>query len=600
MKKILLGLFVIVAMVGMISCESSTNPIAPGSDLDNSMAKGNPNAGETAYTCSAEGDFVGFNETNDPDYAVYEYTLWAGQHNDAGTVTITNDDENIYVTYNTNETADLGEVHVYIWDDAADLPSKRPAPGHADYVVENINADSYTVVMPVDLSCGNTYYISTHAALVGNGTDGDEAGTGDNAGETAYAGDASSPDCFDATKGAWWGYATYTVECFYDISGSVYEDANNSSDLEDGEAGFGGLVVNLLDASGAVIASATTANDGSYLFEHVAGGADYSVSVAAGPEGDYLATENAGGFPIVGLSADTADVDFGYVPLYDLSGSVYDDANNNSDDDSEAGLEGILVELLDADGTIIAFTTTDADGNYLFENVVAGGDYSVVVYDGPEGSVATENAGGFMITALGADTSDIDFGFYTEPVVVDVFGCMDPLSLNYNPNATMDDGSCEYDNNGDGDGSGFSETAYMYGNTSFCDDLGSSRWGWAEEIIAFGNGNFYSSSITRPIYAGAGQCDISKGTLVGSVTIDWVSSSAGIDVTVSYSMNAGYYVDATHTWIGDDLPANLIANGGFTVVNENDRVSSDVINYTLPSFPSDHRFYVIAHMEAVD
>jgi len=412
MKKIVLGLFVIVAMIGMISCESSSNPIAPGSNFDNSMAKGNPNAGETAYTCSGVGEFAGYTESGDPDYAIYEYTLWAGQHNDAGTVVITNDDENIYVTYNTNETADLGEVHVYIWEDASLIPTKRPAPGHADYVVENINADSYTVVIPADLSCGNTYFISTHAALVGNGTEGDEAGSGDNAGETAYAGDASSPDCFDATKGAWWGYATYTIDCFYDISGSVYEDANNSSDLEAGEAGLGDLVVNLLDAAGNVIASTTTNADGSYLFEHVAGGADYTVVVAAGPEGDYMTTENAGGFSITGLSADTADVDFGYVPLFDLSGTVYDDANSNSDDDGEAGLEGVLVTLLDGSGNVVAETYTDANGDYMFENVVGGGDYQIVVGD-LAGMDATENDGGFIIVGLGSDTSDIDFGYNT-------------------------------------------------------------------------------------------------------------------------------------------------------------------------------------------
>ena len=419
MKRTLLGLFVIVAMLGMISCESASNPMAPRTAdfSSNSMAKGGnggggSNSGETAYTCTSEGEFSGYNETNDPDYAIYEYTLWAGQHNDAGTVTITNDDDNIYVTYNTNETADLGEVHVYLWDDLADIPSKRPSPGHADFVVENINADSYTVVMPADISCGSTFYISTHAALVGNDTDGDEAGSGDNSGETAYSGGADAPDCFDGQKGAWWGYATYTVECFYDISGTVYEDFNHDGGMNGDENSLEGICVELLDASGEVVASTTTDANGGYLFEHVAGGAGYTVQTCSVPGFDHVETQNGGGFTIEDLGSDMNDIDFGFGPLYDLSGTVYDDANDNSDDDGEAGLAGITVSLLDGDGNLIASTTTDANGDYLFENLPSGDDYQLVVGD-LAGMDATENAGGYVIIGLDGDMSDIDFGYHT-------------------------------------------------------------------------------------------------------------------------------------------------------------------------------------------
>ncbi|QDP54487.1 MAG: hypothetical protein Unbinned5336contig1001_19 [Prokaryotic dsDNA virus sp.] len=37
---------------------------------------------------------------------------------------------------------------------------------------------------------------------------------------------------------------------------------------------------------------------------------------------------------------------------------------------------------------------------------------------------------------------------------IDIYGCMDPESLNYNPYATVDDGSCEYPGDGDGSGDG--------------------------------------------------------------------------------------------------------------------------------------------------
>ena len=98
-------------------------------DVPAPAAKPGGNGGETAYTSDAGGGtFVGYNETDCPDYGITEYTLWAGKTNDAGTVTVTNDDDNLYVTYNTNGTADLGEVHVYVWDDLADIPSTVRLP----------------------------------------------------------------------------------------------------------------------------------------------------------------------------------------------------------------------------------------------------------------------------------------------------------------------------------------------------------------------------------------------------------------------------------------------------------------------------------------
>jgi hypothetical protein len=89
--------------------------------------------------------------------------------------------------------------------------------------------------------CGRKFYISTHAALIQNGTeedsedDGGDNDNGDdddngeddpdfkviatnsNAGETAYAGGSG----FSSQKGAWWGYFEYVVECSDDDGGVV-------------------------------------------------------------------------------------------------------------------------------------------------------------------------------------------------------------------------------------------------------------------------------------------------------------------------------------------------------------------------------------------
>jgi len=413
-----ISLILISLVLVIIGCETqNSNPLSSENSITDSnvkesvdpLAKGKP-SGETAYACNVDGTFAGYNEINDPDYGVYEYTLWAGKHNDAGTVTITNDDDYVYVTFNTNETADLSEVHVYVWENEVDIPTKRPAPGHADYVVEDINADSYTVMIPlsdVTAPCGDTYFISTHAALTGNNTDNDEDGTGDNAGETAYAGGSDSPGCFDDQKGAWWGYVNYTVACFFDVSGTVYEDFNHDENMSGDESGLEGICVELLDASGAVIASTTTDADGGYLLEHVAGGAGYTVQTCSVPGFDHDSHENNGGYAIVDLGSDQADIDFGFGPLFDL--------------DASAALAA------DADGSCLGSIELTIDGALVssLEKVVPG-TYVVVAiaYDADGGVLATET----VSVDLVEDTSvSLELGGWTCPVAppVDCNECVD-------------------------------------------------------------------------------------------------------------------------------------------------------------------------------
>ncbi len=213
--------------IGFVGCEqgapTAADDIATSGDLDiTSLAKG---TASTSYDANAgTGTWAGFNESTDnPTYGSYSFGLWAGKTGDAGTVTITNDNSFLYVTYTTNGSADLGEVHVYVWSSTSQIPDKRPAPGQTPWKAENINANSYTMAIPVDVACGSTFYVSAHAALVNDGDGGDNT----NAGETAYAG--SNP--FVNGKGAWWGFVTYTVDCFYDIDVNVSFEGDCSGDV---------------------------------------------------------------------------------------------------------------------------------------------------------------------------------------------------------------------------------------------------------------------------------------------------------------------------------------------------------------------------------
>lgn len=107
------------------------------------------------------------------------------------------------------------------------------------------------------------------------------------------------------------------------------------------------------------------------------------------------------------------------------------------------------------------------------------------------------------------------------------------------------------------------ETAFAFtaDELSFCnndidgDGRNETRWGW---FGVEGPGSY-----SFPIYAGAGQCDISKGALVGTLGVAY----DGLSAQVVYSTSGGYTMDATHVYLANS-PQDTIAPGQFTSVKE--------------------------------
>jgi hypothetical protein len=137
---------------------------------------------------------------------------------------------------------------------------------------------------------------------------------------------------------------------------------------------------------------------------------------------------------------------------------------------------------------------------------------------------------------------------------------------------------------------GSCETAFAYSNQWATCFIGSSfistnRWGWT-------NGPIGPGSYSFDIYAGAGQCDLSKGTYVGTLSVVYDGSVA----QVTYTMQPGFTMSETHLYIGSEpLPRNdgeyTVAPGQYGNIHNLSAATSDSFN--ISGLSGD--IYVVAH-----
>jgi len=192
----------------------------------------------------------------------------------------------------------------------------------------------------------------------------------------------------------------------------VFEDSNGDGVYTAGvDQVITGARVELLDAGGSVIATTATDGTGAYLFTALEPG-DYSVRVTppagyqptplqtADPDNDINNDSNidmslqppagsyqSGAITLVageepGNDGDTdtstnRTVDFGFVKPASVGNYIWLDENSDGlQDAGEPGLANVTVQLKDAAGTVVATTTTDANGGYLFSDLLPG-DYFI-------------------------------------------------------------------------------------------------------------------------------------------------------------------------------------------------------------------------------
>jgi len=154
--------------------------------------------------------------------AVCEPVVWdltAGQHNNVGTVEVTNDSTYLYVTYNlTWPDATFGTLHVWAGNDLSSIPTNPqgiPVPGQFPYQHNAAGLTSYTFEIPlaslnaVDAYgkpvCDLSLYVFTHAEVYM-----DSDGDGCKEWETAWGGDHPVNV---GDPGRWYFFGQYTICC---------------------------------------------------------------------------------------------------------------------------------------------------------------------------------------------------------------------------------------------------------------------------------------------------------------------------------------------------------------------------------------------------
>lgn len=152
-------------------------------------------------------------QTCTPGPAVWQLT--AGQTINVGSVTVSNDATNIYVTYTlVHPTATFGTLHLWVGNDLTNLPKApngNPIPGQFPYHADATGLTTYTFTIPlasigiVDVAnrCPLTLYVVPHAEV---DLDGDN--TGDH--ETAFGGN------IPGTSPRWYFYGAYCLTCVFE------------------------------------------------------------------------------------------------------------------------------------------------------------------------------------------------------------------------------------------------------------------------------------------------------------------------------------------------------------------------------------------------
>jgi len=163
------------------------------------------------------------------------------------------------------------------------------------------------------------------------------------------------------------------------VDGRIWLDSDGDGAIGVNEPGISGVVVALVNADGYAFETVTSddghydffpVGEGNYIIQVRADSLSAEVQISADPDGELDSSAALDAAP-----SENYTLNFGYHPLGTaiLSGMVWLETGNfGTRDSGESGLSGVAVQLLDANGEVIATVEVTADGAYHFDELSAG------------------------------------------------------------------------------------------------------------------------------------------------------------------------------------------------------------------------------------
>ena len=289
---------------------------------------------------------------------------------------------------------------------------------------------------------------------------------------------------------------------------------------------------------------------------------------------DSLGINSSGHSSIVGYAADGFPIYYKYVysdPNNAGSGIVglssgYSLKSGTRPGDGESAPDGAYSGLYYED---YEYTATDLDscnGRYGITPEYPNGTYYYVLTDNypyiPRCFKGTVLDNTFRsLSNCPASTASTDCS--TTPS--SVLGCMDPFSCNYNPSATVDDGSCDY--------SYTYETSSENSSTSVVSPSGNYTWTtsgtYNDTIVAAGCDTVYTVTVT---------ITSSSGCSIGPVITDWELNTTGKTASYWQYVGPGYSFNTT-TDLADVLS---VCYDEDTVWIESEGMTNDMGQFSNP------------------
>lgn len=220
------------------------------------------------------------------------------------------------------------------------------------------------------------------------------------------------------------------------LGDKVWRDDDKDGVQDLNEPGVVGISVQLIDNSNNIVGSTVTDAYGLYYFNNLDVG-DYKVKFLLPSNYSFTTqsntVDNTNGAATKELGSD-ADATTGLTYTINISGGEtelnidagiifnetsskgsagdkvwYDTDSDGVQDANEPGVSGILVDLYDNSGNILASTLTDATGYYLFKELDLGNTYKIG-FNLPPGMIFTTKDVGTDVLDSDPETSGVNFG----------------------------------------------------------------------------------------------------------------------------------------------------------------------------------------------